>query len=122
MAKLVQETWALVATDDAAIDAAGTALFKRIFELAPAALELFSFKQEVNMYESEKFLKHARSVITTVGVAVAGLDDIGALVPVLQALGKRHVGYGVQAAHYDVVGQALIDTLASGLGDKFTQD
>jgi hypothetical protein len=31
----------------------------------------------------------------TVGVAVAGLEDLAPLVPVLKGLGKKHVGYGV---------------------------
>lgn len=35
---------------------------------------------------------------------------------------RKHVGYGVAAAHYDVVGQALLDTLAMGLGDAFTDE
>ena len=48
-----------------------------------------------------------RQVMTTVGVAVAGLKDLGALVPVLEGLGAKHKGYGVLPAHYDVVGQAL---------------
>ena len=40
--------------------------------------------------------------------------------PVLQNLGKRHSGYGVQDAHYDTVGAALLKTLGQGLGDDFT--
>ena len=38
-----------------------------------------------------------------------------------QDLGKRHVKYGVQPAHYDVVGQALLATLESGLGAEWTE-
>jgi len=41
-------------------------------------------------------------------------------VPVLQALGKRHVGYGVKDAHYQTVGGALLKTLGQGLGEGFT--
>jgi hemoglobin-like flavoprotein len=76
----------------------------------------------VQVYESPKFKKHAVNVMTTVGTAVAGLEDLPALVPVLQNLGTRHVGYGVEAQHYDVIGQALLDTLALGLGDAFTPE
>ena len=42
--------------------------------------------------------------------------------PVAQQLAVRHGGYGVKPAHYAVVGAALIDTLAKGLGDAFTTD
>ena len=38
-----------------------------------------------------------------------------------QGLGKRHVKYGVLPAHYDVVGQALLATLESGLGAEWTE-
>merc|ERR1711971_243572 len=48
------------------------------------------------------------------------LRDLGNLVPVLQALGTRHVGYNVIPAHYDVVGQALVKSLQTALGPHFT--
>ena len=38
---LVEESWALVEQD---LEANGVAFFLKIFEIAPAALELFSFK------------------------------------------------------------------------------
>ena len=58
--------------------------------------------------------------MTTVGVAVGMLTDVPKLLPVLEGLGAKHKGYGVLPAHYDVVGQALLDTLALGLGEAFT--
>jgi hemoglobin-like flavoprotein len=39
---------------------------------------------------------------------------------VLRQLGARHVDYGVLPEHYETVGQALLDTLAQGLGPAFT--
>ena len=64
--------------------------------------------------------KHALKVISTVDVAVKGLADLDKLVPVLQGLGTKHVQYGVIPEHYDVVGQALLATLAAGLGAEWT--
>lgn len=40
--------------------------------------------------------------------------------PAVEALGRRHVGYGVRADHFITVGQALLDTRAVGLGEAFT--
>jgi hemoglobin-like flavoprotein len=74
------------------------------------------------VFESAALKKHATSVISTVGVAVVGLSDLPRLIPVLQNLGTKHVSYGVEAAHYDVIGQALLDTLALGLGEGFTPE
>lgn len=100
----------------------GVLLFKRIFEIAPEALQLFSFKDEPDLYESAALKKHGVLVVSTVGKAVAGLKDLEKLAPVLKNLGKAHAGKGIVAAHYDVVGQALIDTLQAGLGDDFTDE
>jgi hemoglobin-like flavoprotein len=40
----------------------------------------------------------------------------------VKALGARHSGYGVMAAHYELVGEALLWTLERGLGDGFTPE
>ena len=44
------------------------------------------------------------------------------LVPVLKGLGARHAKYGVEAAHYPVVGSAFLKTLSVGLGDAYTEE
>jgi hemoglobin-like flavoprotein len=56
-------------------------------------------------------------MITTV---VRSLDRLDRVVPAIQALGRRHAGYGAQAAHYDVVGACLLWTLEQGLGDAWS--
>ena len=98
----------------------GVLLFKNIFTIAPGALELFSFKNTKNLYENPKFKSHVKKVVNTVGVAVEYLDNLEELVPILQKLGKDHVPRGVVPEHYPVVGQALLETLEAGLGDKWT--
>eukprot|EP00929_Paragymnodinium_shiwhaense_P022727 TRINITY_DN14438_c0_g1_i3.p1 TRINITY_DN14438_c0_g1~~TRINITY_DN14438_c0_g1_i3.p1 ORF type:complete len:124 (-),score=21.52 TRINITY_DN14438_c0_g1_i3:354-725(-) len=42
------------------------------------------------------------------------------LVPILQKLGVKHVGYGVIPEHYDIVGQAIVDAMKVALGGLFT--
>lgn len=57
---------------------------------------------------------------STLRLAVRSLDELGALVPALEAMGRRHVGYGAKPEHFEVVGQALIaaiDRHAGGLDD-----
>lgn len=112
----VTASWDKVAALGA--ETVGVLLFKRIFEIAPEALQFFSFKDEPNLYESDALKKHGALVVTTVGTAVGGLKDLETLAPVLKNLGKAHANKGIVAAHYDVVGQALIDTLQTGLGDE----
>ena len=105
---LVQESWAKVApiADDAA-----KLFYAKLFELDPALEPMFP----------EDLTEQRKKLMATLGVAVKGLNDLGALVPVLQRLGERHVGYGVTDAHYDTVGAALLWTLGQGLGPAFTE-
>ena len=58
--------------------------------------------------------------MATLQFAVESLDRLDQLVPIVEQLGVRHARYGVQPAHYPVVGSALLWTLEQGLGPAFT--
>lgn len=106
---LVQSTWEQV------VPIAGTAadlFYGKLFELDPALKPLFP----ADLAEQKKKL------MTMITMAVRGLDDLGALVPAVQGLGKRHVSYGVKDEHYATVGAALLWTLGQGLGTAFTDE
>ncbi len=60
--------------------------------------------------------------MATLKLAVKGLDDLEKLVPVVQDLGRRHAGYGVQDNDYGTVAAALLWTLGQGLKDDFTPE
>ena len=49
------------------------------------------------------------------------LENPAVLAPVLEALGRRHVGYGACDAHYNVVIEALMLTLQQSIGPKFSK-
>ncbi len=92
------------------IEAVAASLFyQRLFELAPDVRRLFRGDLD----------EQGRKLMAMLATVVASLDRPDVLVPAAQALARRHVGYGVERAHYAPVGQALIDTLATGLGDDF---
>ena len=93
-------------------DAAGKLFYDNLFALDPALRPLFKGDMDAQ----------ARKLLQMITVAVRGLRDVTKLKPALTALGARHAGYGVQPAHYDTVGFALLDTLAAGLGDRFTPE
>ena len=105
--QLVQDSWTKVVP---IADTAAALFYARLFELDPDVKPLFA---NADMKEQGKKL------MQMIGVAVRGLDTLGELVPAVQALGKRHVAYGVKAEHYATVGAALLDTLEKGLGDDF---
>merc|ERR1719271_1255133 len=78
----------------------------------------------VLMVASKMVLVHAEraKLWRVLTAAVDGLTDLGALVPVLQGLGKAHVKYGVKLEHFDAVGASLVHTLETGLGELWTEE
>lgn len=61
-------------------------------------------------------------LMEVIGTAVAHLDQPELLMPVLDAMGRRHAGYGVREQHYDSVGAALLKTLYQGLGVAYNEE
>jgi nitric oxide dioxygenase len=118
---LVQMTWTSV--QGLGFQAVGVLLFETLFEQQPGALALFpKFSKLPNMHDSPIFKAHVLGVVTTVDTAIGMLNDLPALVPVLQALGKSHIKYGVKPPHYDLVGTAFLTTLEKGLGGAYTPE
>jgi len=117
---LVQQTFARVAMLGS--NTVGRVVFMNIFEIAPGAKDLFPFvKTDPNPWgPGSRLESHVTKVVDTLATAISLLRDLPTLVPVLKGLGLKHVGYGVIPAHYDIVGQAVIASLGTALGDKFT--
>ena len=105
--KMIQESFAKVAP---IADEAAALFYGRLFEIAPQVKPLFH----------GDMAEQGRKLMATLAVVVNGLDRLDAILPAASALAKRHVGYGVTAAHYPVVGEALLWTLEKGLGAQWT--
>lgn len=93
-------------------ETAAALFYAKLFELDPTLRVMFK----------EDMAEQGRKLIQMLTVAVRGLDDLEALVPVVRALGLRHAGYGVRDAHYETVATALLSTLELGLGASFTDE
>ncbi len=93
-------------------DKAAEIFYNKLFEMDPALKPLF--KGDIK--------EQGKKLMTMIGTAVNGLDNLDSIVPAVQNLGRNHVGYGVKDEHYDTVGGALLYTLETGLGDDFTPD
>ena len=87
--------------------------YERLFAIDPSLRRLF-----VNTEMKSQQTK----LMAALGLVVGSLRDLGRVVPVLESLGAKHVAYGVEEAHYQTVGAALIQTLALAFGDRFTPD
>ncbi len=106
---LVQTSFAKVAP---IADKAAELFYERLFQLDPSLRKLFRGDMKAQ----------GKKLMSMIAAAVKGLNDLNGLVPVLQGLGQRHAGYGVQDKDYATVGQALIWTLEQGLGKEFNHD
>ena len=105
---LIRASWTAV---EPVADTAAGLFYGRLFELDPALERLF---RRTDMAAQRKVL------MQTLTVVVKSLDRLDQIVPAVQALGRRHAGYGVREEHYGTVGAALLWTLEQGLGDGFT--
>ena len=107
---LIRSSWSVAVSKP---DMLAETFYRRLFEIDSTAQRLFA---AVDMETQH------RKLVQSLAVLVQTLDDLDAMLPVLAALGKRHVGYGVEHRHFDSVGAALLTALDHTLGDAFTPD
>jgi hemoglobin-like flavoprotein len=107
--ELVQNSFAKIRP--AASDVAKL-FYNRLFQIAPQVRPMFP----------ENMDDQGKKLMAVLGTAVQSLTNLPALVPVLEKLARNHLAYGVEEAHYDVVGEVLLWTLEQGLGDDFTEE
>jgi methyl-accepting chemotaxis protein len=86
-----------------------TRFYVELFRRDPALRPLFTTDP------AEQEARFARKLTEL----VQAIPDLDQLLAHTQALGARHVGYGVRAADYETVGAALLDALAVLLGADF---
>jgi hemoglobin-like flavoprotein len=107
---LIRTSWSAV---EPISDAAARLSYDRLFESDPAIKRLFA---KTDMQAQRGIL------MQTLALLVSSLDDFELVVPVLEALGRVHAGYGVRQRHYDTVEAALLWALDRGLGEAFDDE
>jgi hemoglobin-like flavoprotein len=107
--KAVQQSWALL---DPIPDLAAELFYTNLFARHPSMRLLF--KGDLDAQGSR--------LMAMFGKAVRELDNPAALESTLRALGRRHQDYGVTDQHYEAYGEALLRTLAQGLGTAYTPE
>lgn len=105
--QLIQESYRLMSVQ---LMAVGQRFYHHLFRLHPEVRPMFG---EEGSLPSMKLMQ-------TIGFAVSHLNSPETLRPVVAALGTRHLGYGVEPHHYQLVGEALLVTLEEMLGSDFT--
>ena len=108
--RLVQESFRLVLPIR---DQAAALFYGKLFELDPGTRGLFA---------ATDLKSQGGKLMAAIGMVVGALNAPEAMLGKVKELARRHVGYGVEEAHYATVGAALIWTLEAGLGAAFTAD
>lgn len=101
--------------------------FKKVVPIAATAADLFygrlfEIAPEVRPMFPQDMTEQKAKLMGMLGTAVTNLHKLETILPAVKALGERHKGYGVTAAHYSPVGAALLWTLEKGLGADFTPE
>jgi hemoglobin-like flavoprotein len=109
--ELVRKTWAMVSGD---LDAVAALFYQNLFSANP------TFPK--TLFRGVDMKTQGKRLMAMIGGGVKLLDDLPNLVPILQASGLRHVGYGCTKDQYNNVGAAFLKTLEQGLKDAFTPE
>lgn len=107
--KLVQDSFKKVVP---IADTAADLFYDRLFVIAPQVRSMFP----------DDMSGQKKKLIGILATAVTNLHQVETILPTVENLGRRHVGYGVTDAHYEPVGAALLWTLEQGLGPDFTPE
>jgi hemoglobin-like flavoprotein len=108
--QIIWTTWSQVVP---IADQAASLFYRRLFEIDPSTRPLFN---------TTDMAQQRKKLLQVLGMAVSGLENLGALTKTVEDLGRRHARYGVKDSHYDSVGAALLWTLEQGLGKAWTPE
>ena len=86
--------------------------YERAFATDPALAEMFTADPVV---QRARFGRELSEIVRSI-------RSIDTFSEEATALGARHRGYGVKAAHYRLMGQALMASLGSALGERWTPE
>ncbi len=91
-------------------EVAGALFYERLFTLNPGFRSLFRNDMRIQGIK----------LMTMLAMVVYNLPDPGAVSPAIRDLAVRHTDYGVKAADYEALREALLWTLEQALGDDLT--
>jgi hemoglobin-like flavoprotein len=91
-------------------DQIARSFYAHLFEVTPHLQKLFP--GDMN--------RQGAMLMTSLELAVSNLDDAANVLPAIQALGERHVSYGVRAEYYPLAKEAYLWALERHLGESLT--
>nr|ABR68293.1 non-symbiotic hemoglobin [Chamaecrista fasciculata] len=110
---LVVKSWSVLKSNSEEL---GAKFFLKIFQLAPAAQNLFSFIKDSNVpvEQNPKLKPHAAAVFVLIGESATQLGKAGKVTvdeAILKKIGATHAKSGVQNEHFPVAKSAFFETI-----------
>ena len=91
-------------------DKIAESFYSHLFEIAPHLQKLFTGNMKTQ----------GAMLMTSLELAVSSLDDMEGILPSVQALGERHMSYGVKKEYYPYAKESFLWALEKHLKDEFT--
>ena len=107
---ILQDSWKQFLKTDSQL--VGDVFYSRLFLLMPSLRHLFKNSM------TDQYAK----IVDMLSLIVSKLDKLDELSEDIKQLAIRHEEYGVRPGHYKLVGDALLWTLAKGLGKNWTEE
>ena len=84
--------------------------YSHMFEIAPHLQKLFTGNMKTQ----------GTMLMTSLELAVSSLDNMESILPSVQALGERHMSYGVKKEYYSYAKESFLWALEKHLKGEFT--
>ena len=94
------------------LDLLAADVYRRVFDTCP---------QLATMFTTDPAVQRTRFA-TELATLVESIRDLDTFCASAEALGARHRGYGARAAHYRLMGTALMASLAAALDVRWTAE
>ncbi|MFI5452292.1 globin domain-containing protein [Pedobacter sp. UC225_61] len=109
--ELVQKSWFLITQMDKKV--LGRLFYNRLFKIAPDVKPMFNKRSMPAQYEK---------LLDMLSYIIKHLDQLDTIAENIAGLAQRHVAYGVQPAHYQAVGTALLWSMRQGFGKYWEEE
>lgn len=109
--ELVRSSWALVSKLDPIV--VGEIFYTKLFEIGPEVKPLFI---------RTAIPEQSKKLLAMLNYIIGKLDKLSSILDEVRKLAIRHIGYGIKPEHYAMVGQALLATLETGLGENWNDE
>jgi hemoglobin-like flavoprotein len=106
----VKKSWQLFRKIDPQL--VGDVFYSRLFLQTPSVKPMFKHSMTAQY----------QKLVDMLSMVISKLDRIDEISEDIRELALRHVQYGVRPAHYKLIGDTLLWTLAQGLGRDWTEE